>query len=357
MMKVVLSVCFFVLFVSPVVAELTSFSVVSSDTVYIGSGLAYVTSSCYNWATGHIIWADSGNDRLVVTDVDGSNPTVMNMTGVDKTGYTCFSVCCTPDGKIFAGSEIQGPDPVTEPPANVAIVFWANESAAPVEVQNVANMEFPRAMRAINDGDGKVRIAVTGGDRAKASIHTTPNGSSYTHVETMGEDGAQTGIKHGVDFGYTGDLLYGVKQTGIGAMSKYVRDATGDMVADLLYAPNQGSLGRACMLGYIPGHNALLTCGASDAPEGTVFLLDGDTGAVIDSQELTNANIALYGYGTISVNEDIGEAYMTAKGALTGQVVVVKMSFDLPGTPTPTNTPLPTNTPVSSGIGRYEIYD
>ena len=365
MKRTTLFVIAFLMLTPSVFAQLSDFTVVSSGFANIGNVGGTVfgmpSMSCYNFATDHILWADYTNDRIVVTDPDGTNATVLDTSGVtddsDAVNLDFFTVACTKDGRIFVGSQLGGSD-------GNAILYYANESATPVEVKNVENMEFPRAMKAQVQGDGSILIGVTGGGLAggmDVSIHRTTNGASYTHVETYGNPDYP--FKQSLDFGYTADLAYGCQGDGGYRYSKWVRDATsGDMVADTAYAPVYGDLGSPTMIGYMPGHNQLFMQGSIGQPNGNCYLVDGDTGASVASQALSNAYFASLGYGSVSVNEESGEAWITCRATLGGYGVMVELSYDIPATPTPagtatpTDTPMPTNTP-STGIDRFDAYE
>jgi len=328
-----------VLLSAPAFAQLTDFTIDFSITVPLGTvdslAVNALTMGSYNWTTDHIIWSDFVNDRLIVTNNDGTNPVAMNMTGINPLNLTVFANACAPDGAIFAGSEIGGSK------ANVSLIYWANESAAPIEVENTG-AEFPRAMRVIKEGS-TYRIGVCGSNDYDATVHTTTDGTSYTFIEDVGTVGdVNSALKQGLDWGLTGDLLYGVKGDGGYTMSKFTRQA-GVMTLDTTYNPTESTLGNPAIVGYGPNYSVVFCVGVAASPNHEVHMLDGDTGASIANHPINQSigPITNAAYGAIYVNEAVGQAWLLARSPTAGSVVIAKISFTPFFIPTPTVTPVP----------------
>ena len=87
--------------------------------------------------------------------------------------------------------------------------------------------------------------------------------------------------------------------------------------------------------------------GHSDAADDYLTVLDATTGAQFDQIQI-GANLALYGYGAIDIDEDAQKGYFEARSQTGSTAITGAFSYTY-------ETPTPTPLAVSSGVwGLYE---
>lgn len=284
----------------------------------------------YNWATGHFLVCDYSVKTIrTASGTDGSL-----LGTLSNTGYTpgasldLFCVAVAEDGVIYAGSEIIGSM------GEVDLVRWANESADPTQ-QAVVSMQFPRAMDAIGTGASTI-VGVTG-DSTNYNITflTTTDGTTFsvTDYTTAASLNATEQFKQGVALAPSMTKVYGTKADGAGQVCRMDSAGIQTWAASAAFIPPDSytapptGLGQASPIGYAPNLDVVFVLGSSDAANDYLTALDGETGAILAQMQI-GQNIAIYGYGAIDVDDELGEGYFIARSLTANSFVCGKFTFD-----------------------------
>jgi len=294
----------------------------------------------YNWATGHFLVCDytaaAGLKVRIASGTDGSlTGGTLSTTGLTLGTLGVFSICAGPDGVVYGGG-----NPVLVVLETRVLYRWANEGdGAPTQQEPAqplgVGMQFPRAMDVIGTGTSTI-VGVTGDSTDyNVTFLTTTDGTTFsvTDYTTVASLNEREQIKGGVALVPGMAKVYGTKADGAGQVCRMDSAgiqtwaaAAGFTPPNSYTAPPTG-LGQASPIGYAPNLNVVFVLGSSDVANDYLSVLDGDTGAIL-AQTQIGQNIAIYGYGAIDVDDELGEAYFIARAVAVNNFVCGKITFD-----------------------------
>lgn len=287
-------------------------------------------------------------DQFFITDFSNGEIFVASATGeftgetLDVSGLESFDpmrVCgitVADDRTIYAGI-------YNDNASKSGLLVWNNKQSS-VRVQfPVEEMYFPRAMHAVGSGTATL-IAIAGENVGGACLLSTTDGIDFlVTAQTKQPIIIPAMIKQDIVLAASKNRLYGAKADGTGEVSCHVKVSNDEWVPLDTFAPprsydspDRGGLGAAALTGYSDALNAVFTVGYSQE---SLSVLDGETGERLDNAPI-DKNIAVYGYGSIWVDDTNKKGYFGARSQTQGNAIFGQFSFEgTPSTRTPTWTP------------------
>jgi hypothetical protein len=358
-MKKILALCFAVSILTTL-----SFAAITSLTLdWSATNTGFTANPSYgryNWDTGHFLHCDYGNAAAWQVRIASGTTGVLTGSTLPKGSINVgastlgvFAIAIADDGKIYGHV-----DALTGGGVGASIAIWQSETDASPTQQDPATggpgnlpLQFARAMHAVGSGVDTI-VAVTGNDEYRVTFLTTTDGTTFAVTDHTPVGGAGTNlIKQDVYMVAESplDVVYGTKNDGSANLSKIVKEA-GVWVAPAEWAPPPvGNItgtgtdpGNCSPIAYVAGHNEVLVISTNAAAPASdkMYVLDGETGAYTGVSMDVNAQIGLFGYGSIDVDPSTGTGFFTARTDTAGSPVTGQFSFDIYVPPTPTPIPV-----------------